>query len=89
MERIQAQLAETKSKLARVQIDSERITHERHDRKSPGYYPDKQLEELRNLQVRTLQNLVLHYTGDSIPSRPPDNSGRRYSQCIEPIFYCT
>jgi hypothetical protein len=43
-----------------MQSDGERSSHDRHDRKSPGYYPDKQLEELRSLQVRTFNVAHTH-----------------------------
>jgi len=49
--RLHAQLSETSCKLARLHSDTERTPQDRHDRKSPAYHPDKQLEELRSLQV--------------------------------------
>jgi len=44
---VRAQLVEAKLKVTRISLDNEKQSHERR----PGYHPDKQLEELRNLQV--------------------------------------
>ena len=46
---VRGQLSEANNKLLRLYSDNDRLSHER---KSPNYHPDKQLEELRTLQVR-------------------------------------
>jgi len=45
---VRGHLAEANNKISRLCSENERLSHER---KLPSYHPDKQLEELRSLQV--------------------------------------